>query len=72
MSEVKITRNGMTVSCYGKMEEGMNILIIGTEWDGGELETTCCDSFRNWTEAVEAITKWAVKWRVVVEELSAV
>jgi hypothetical protein len=78
MSHVKITRNGMTVYCYGEWQEDSNCSIVGDWANGAEMnEIWAGDGWphegmpTNWNQVVEHLTAWAKRNGHTIYELSA-
>lgn len=69
MSEVKITRNGQTVFCYGTWREDSNAQCV---FDNEGLDGVWCDGAANWTEVVEELTAYARRNGTKLIELSAI
>lgn len=75
---VTITRNNMTVTCYGEWEETSNCVICGEFESGDDMEDIWAgDGWdkeqgpANWVEVVEHLTAWAQREGHTIEELSA-
>lgn len=79
MKKTTISRNGMTIDCYGQWCEISNCLIVGDWANGDEMEeiwagdrsddTNPCTC---WTEVVEHLSGWAKACGHTIYELSAV
>ena len=72
MINVKITRNGQEVDCYGEWREDSNAVVIGEDESGEIFEEVYADGADNWTEAVEILTAWAKRKGYTILELQAV
>ena len=68
MKPVTITRNGQTVSCYGKWEEDSNAMCV---FEDEDFDGPWCEGADNWTEAVETLTAYAKKNGTALLELVA-
>ena len=74
---VTIKRNGMSVDCHGKWQEGSNCVIIGTDARGLDMEAVWAgDGWPmnkaapvNWTQVVEHLTAWACSIGAEIDEL---
>ena len=71
MTKRVITRNGMTVDCYGEWQEDSNCVVCGETANGMELEAIWADGAENWEDAVNQLTAWAVRHKYIIEELQA-
>lgn len=76
--KIEISRNEMSVSCYGEWQETSNCLICGDWANGEEMEEIWVgdgspgeDAPQNWTEVVEHLTEWAKRNGHTIYELSA-
>lgn len=69
---MQITRNGMTVECYGEINMESNIAIEGDYADGSELSTIHPNGAKCWTHAVEFLTKRAKDRGDTIFQLEAV
>lgn len=76
-NKTTITKNGMTVDCYGDWHETSNCVIAG-DWAGGaEMEEIWAgdgypeDKYpENWTQVVDHLTYWAKNNGHLIVELS--
>lgn len=66
-----ITRNNMTVDCYGDWKEDSNCLVVGDYASGEEMEEIFADGAESWADAVEQLTAWAARCGHTIVELQA-
>jgi hypothetical protein len=69
MKVIDITRNGMTVTCYGEWESDSNAECF---FEDESLDNVWCDGANSWTEVVEILTDYAVDNGTVLLGMGAV
>ncbi len=61
------------VTCFGDFAEDSNVVVIGTHDDGEGYEEIYCndDECQSWTEVIAALTPWAKRNGIELDELVA-
>lgn len=68
MSEMKITKNGQTVDCYGEFHLNNNYLCT---FEDEECDGVYADGAESWEEVVDKMTQYALEAETELVEMVA-